>query len=186
MSQLSCVVDVANLITTPFSLPWGSSVYANIVAQNVKGYSTQSNAGNGAIIVTIPDPPINLAENEAQRSYSSLGITWSEAAQNGGTDVIDYRVSWAVEGNAFEVLLTTIQPELRVVALTPGTTYQFKVESRNEYGYSDFSETLTLLAAYIPRMPQDVESANSAEKIIIQWNLLSDYGSPITEYKIFV
>jgi hypothetical protein len=186
VSTATCVVDVSYLIAEPFSLPWGSSVYAKIVAENVKGLSTQSNAGNGAVIVTIPDPPINLQENLAQRSVSTLGITWEEAAQNGGTSVIDYRVWRSVSGGAYQVLLTTIQPQLTAVALTPGLYYKFKVESRNQYGYSLESDEIELLCAYIPSVPQDIESTNLNDEVVFQWNLLSDNGSPVTEYKIFI
>lgn len=91
-----CVIAVADLIVAPFSLPWGTSVYAKVIATNVKGDSTESNSGNGAIIVTIPDPPVNLLENVPDRSYSRLGLKWEEAAFNGGTNVIDYRLWRAV------------------------------------------------------------------------------------------
>jgi hypothetical protein len=39
------------------------------------------------------------------------------------------------------------------------------VEARNAYGYSSYSETLTLLAAYVPSVPQDVESTNINDKV---------------------
>ena len=57
---MTCSIPVSVLQSTPYSLTWGSSVYAMITATNVKGYSTSSDAGNGAIIVTIPDAPCNL------------------------------------------------------------------------------------------------------------------------------
>jgi hypothetical protein len=74
IDSLSCVIAVADLTAAPFSLPWGSHVYAVIEAANVKGLSEQSAEGNGALIRTFPDAPVNLREDETQRSYSSLGI----------------------------------------------------------------------------------------------------------------
>jgi hypothetical protein len=56
----TCTIPVATLRTTPYSLPWGSSVYAKAIAINLYGDSDQSDAGNGAIIITTPDAPINL------------------------------------------------------------------------------------------------------------------------------
>ena len=44
------------------------------MATNVKGNSTQSNAGNGAIIVTVPDPPISLSEVLTVKTSTSIGI----------------------------------------------------------------------------------------------------------------
>jgi hypothetical protein len=49
------------LIITPYWLPWGSQIYATVAAINVVGSSAQSAAGDGAIILTIPDAPLNLA-----------------------------------------------------------------------------------------------------------------------------
>lgn len=43
-----------------------------------------------------------------------------------------------------------------VTSLTSGTTYEFKIEALNEYGYSAYSSTLNLLAAYIPEVPTSV------------------------------
>ena len=54
---MSCSIPVSVLQSSPYSLTWGSSVYAKIIATNIKGNSALSNSGNGAIIVTNPDPP---------------------------------------------------------------------------------------------------------------------------------
>jgi hypothetical protein len=69
VSNMFCSIPVLVLQSSPYSLTWGSSVYAMITATNVKGNST-SDAGNGAIIVTIPDAPLNLADDSAITSSS--------------------------------------------------------------------------------------------------------------------
>ncbi len=50
-----CTIPVTALRASPFSLAWGTSVYAKIVAKNVYGSSLESSAGNGALITTTPD-----------------------------------------------------------------------------------------------------------------------------------
>lgn len=72
----TCTIPVLTLISSPYSLPWGSSVYAKVIALNIYGDSSQSDEGNGAVIVTIPDAPITLDEDESQRTKSVLAITW--------------------------------------------------------------------------------------------------------------
>ena len=37
--SLTCTVPVTTLVTTPFSIAWGNSVYAKVVALNVYGPS---------------------------------------------------------------------------------------------------------------------------------------------------
>jgi len=63
----ACTIPISVLKATPFSIDWGRSIFARITATNVYGNSVVSPAGNGAIILTVPDAPTNLANN--------LGIT---------------------------------------------------------------------------------------------------------------
>lgn len=42
---------------------YGDSIYAKFVASNIYGVSPESNSGNGATVVVVPDPPINLVKN---------------------------------------------------------------------------------------------------------------------------
>ena len=81
-------------MSPPFSLDWGSSVWAKVVAYNAYGDSQESDIGNGATIFTMPDPPIQLQEVVAERSASSISISWAEGFNNGGADILDYRVNY--------------------------------------------------------------------------------------------
>jgi hypothetical protein len=90
IAALSCSIPASVLNISPYSLAWGTSVFAKVRATNEKGASTESNAGNGAIIYTKPDKPVSLLENTSHRTATTLAITWSAGATNGGTAVIDY------------------------------------------------------------------------------------------------
>lgn len=92
----SCTIPVTVFRSTPFDLPWGSSIWAKVIATNLYGDSAQSEEGNGALISTTPDAPINLAEDYILRTKSTLGITWEDAEFTGGIDIIDYRI-WIAE-----------------------------------------------------------------------------------------
>lgn len=76
-TDTTCTIPVTSLRDSPFSLSWGTSIYAKVVATNVYGSSRVSNEGNGAIITTTPDSPLNLAEDTSRRTKSTLGLTWS-------------------------------------------------------------------------------------------------------------
>lgn len=71
---------------------WGSKVYAKIIVSNIIGSSPVSDAGNGAIIRNGPTYPLNLAENRDQTTSYSVGLVWGDVADDGGSQVIDYRV----------------------------------------------------------------------------------------------
>jgi hypothetical protein len=71
---------------------------------------------------------------------------------DGGSDVIDYRVSFKeVIAQDYQIfaagILTT---SITVTGLTPGVIYLFRVESRNIVNFSSYSVPITELAAQIP------------------------------------
>jgi len=57
-------------------LNWGSSISAKVIAYNYYGYSNESQIGNGAVILTYPDAPINIVEITSARSASSITFAW--------------------------------------------------------------------------------------------------------------
>jgi hypothetical protein len=48
-------------MAAPFSHPWGASISARVIATNIVGSAVASQVGNGAVILTNPDPPKSLA-----------------------------------------------------------------------------------------------------------------------------
>ena len=71
---MSCSVSIASLRLSPFNLPWGSDVYAIVSATNVYGTSALSTPGNGAVILTVPDAPVNLSELKTDKSPTTIGL----------------------------------------------------------------------------------------------------------------
>ena len=63
ISQKSCTIPASILHTSPYSLAWGTEVYAKVSASNIYGNSGLSLVGNGGILVSVPDAPVNLDEN---------------------------------------------------------------------------------------------------------------------------
>jgi hypothetical protein len=60
MAATSCTFAILVLKAEPYSQPWGVEIYARVTAINVYGSSLTSDAGNNAIILTVPDKPVNL------------------------------------------------------------------------------------------------------------------------------
>ncbi len=77
----------------PFFLDWGTSVFAKVIATNIVSNSLTSPAGNGAIILTAPDAPINLANVISQSLAEQITLSWSAGISSGGSPIIDYRIS---------------------------------------------------------------------------------------------
>lgn len=57
MSTTSCTVPISVLQSAPYNLSWGAAVHATVLATNVVGSSVASASGNGAVILTNPEPP---------------------------------------------------------------------------------------------------------------------------------
>ena len=63
ISEAKCTLPISEIRATPYNLEWGSSVFAKVSATNLVGDSSYSTSGNGAVLITTPDAPINLANN---------------------------------------------------------------------------------------------------------------------------
>jgi hypothetical protein len=104
------------------------------------GYSQESSVGNGAVILTYPDPPINLVETVSERSASSISFTWSNGVADGGTPVLDYRITYDQSTGDYVILSSGVHStSFTAIGLKTGNTYKFRVESRNKFGYSGYS-----------------------------------------------
>ena len=90
--ETTCVVPVAAVRASPFSLDWGSSVFVRVSAINVYGLSDASSEGNGAVIVTKPDPPTGVSEVIAERTGDTITLTWTAPVFTGGDAIIDYNI----------------------------------------------------------------------------------------------
>jgi len=107
------------------------------------GYSQESPVGNGAVILTYPDPPINVSEVVKARSATSISLTWANGLTDGGAPVLDYRITFDQSSGDFIVLASNLNKALfTATGLNSGKVYKFKVESRNIYGYSAFSQVI--------------------------------------------
>ena len=162
-------------------------MYVRISAINIYGSSIESLEGNGAIITTTPDAPTDLIEATEQRTKSTLGLSWTAPAFTGGAVIDEYRVSYAEQGGAFSVLESSVVgTSYLATGLTAGSIYEFKLEAKNSYSYSAFSETLSLLCAFVPDPPMTVVTVNTNEVVTVAWSEPVSNGSPVTAYKILV
>lgn len=94
VQNTECTVALSKLTAAPFLLLKGYSINIRVIATNAYGDSLTSDSGNGAVIVLVPDPPINLANDPSITRDNVIGLVWEEAADNGGESVIDYRITY--------------------------------------------------------------------------------------------
>ena len=100
---------------------------------------------------------------------------------------MDYRVSIAETGQPYQSVAESVTSRNYLATdLTPGLTYNFFVEARNEYGYSVASEVFSMLCAYKPEAVDRVSTFNEDDQLIVHWSSPVTNGSPITSYIVSV
>jgi len=72
---------------------------------------------------------------------------------NGVSTIIEYRINIAELAASFSMLATSSATSYVAINLNAGTTYQFKIEARNQHGFSSYSEILTILCGSNPWPP---------------------------------
>lgn len=70
------------------------------------------------------------------------------------------------------------------VPLTAGLEYTFKVQARSLFGFSDFSDEVTILAAQIPEVPTAPITTVVDRDVHITWIEPNDMGSAISGYRV--
>jgi hypothetical protein len=137
--------------------------------------------------LTNPDAPVNFIEVYADRTAHSLGLTWTLAAFNGGTPVIDYTISVAKNFGTVQVLKSgNLATNYVASSLEAGATYDFWVQSRNSFGLSTYSAQLQLVAGFKPEIPAPPTTTVIANNVIIKWVAPTTNGATITSYRISI
>jgi hypothetical protein len=101
--------------------------------------------------------------------------------------VIDYRI-WFKSTGSYAVLATGVTTLTYTASgLTTGTTYTFKVQARNNQGYSNSSPELTVLTAAVPSMPTAPTTEfilSTPDYVKITWTAPAANGAAISAYTI--
>jgi hypothetical protein len=121
----------------------GDAYTFTVTATNAVGTGAASTPSNSVTLSTQPSAPLNLA---AAVEESSIGLSWSPPASDGGTPVTNYVVeyelttggTWSVFANGVSTSTTAI-----VTGLSDRTSYNFEVSAVNAIGQSSPSEPVT-------------------------------------------
>jgi hypothetical protein len=130
-------------------LVWGDTVYAKVSATNVKGTSLVSLVGSGGNVADSPDIPISFAST-ASTSATLIGLSWSPGPTWYGLDVQDYAVSYDKglgDGSVHLLEDGIIETAYTFTPVVQGNTYVFYIQSRSDYGFSSYSDPISIVAA---------------------------------------
>ena len=125
-----------------------------VEARNAFGFSI---AFSNEVVVRaakIPDPPMNLANDPSVTAAGVLGFSWTLGLYNGGSPIIDYRISYRKDAEAFAYLASGVTATTyQAGSFLTNALYTIKIESRNLIGYSTFSTEIVIRSAARPTPP---------------------------------
>jgi hypothetical protein len=138
----------------------------------------------------IPSAPQSISKVAA--TASSITVSWTAPADNGGTSITGYKVYYngggssttftevaTVAGSVFEYTHASLSP--------PGDTFAYKVSAVNYIGEGPQSNSVSIVAATVPDAPATpVRTGSTLTSISISWSAPANGGSPILNYKLFM
>lgn len=137
--------------------------------------------------MTNPDTPLSLLEVILAKTATSITIEWSEGVANGGTEVLDYTVYRLEQEQTDQVLIDGVATTSHIATgLTTGYYYTFKVRARNSFGFSDYTETLTILCAEEPATPAAPTTRRENDNIVVEWTEPANNGAALSSYTVFI
>lgn len=184
----------ANTSTTRLITPLSSSTayYFQIAAKNSIGYGSFSSVfgpvTTGAT-PTVPETP--TAVSASNPTSSSLDVSWTAPANNGGATIIDYKIEKSTDGITWVSAATGAASGHTVTGLSASTSYYFRVAARNSVGYGPFSDSSTVVSTsaapapsgpaptviyppQIVKLNKDKVCARGDDKLVIHGNNLDN------------
>jgi hypothetical protein len=158
VSTLSCSIPMTAFWVSPLILVYNDPVVVQVRAHNERGWSTYSAAfGAGTpIIQTVPETMPDIVSGAATTN-AQIELTWTPQtlAQSHGSAVISYNIYWDQGLGVYQELIGESSdylgsPSYIISILTQGISYSFKIRSKNEWGWGQFSTPVSILAALAP------------------------------------
>lgn len=144
-----------------------TTYHYRVRAQNTIGPSDYSNVASATTLNGPPAAPTGLDATAV--SSSRIDLTWTDNANNED----GFEIEWSTDNFTTS---TTIEVGEDVVSyqhtgLTPGTSYSYRVRSRNSIAASDFSNTDSAMTSQVaPSAPSGLDAtAASAFAIDLSW-----------------
>jgi hypothetical protein len=133
--------------------------------------------------------PIRNPAAEAGPGTGEVTLTWTKPIRTCGT-IRGYRIYRAPAGGSYTQIAEVLAP-IRTYTdsgLSNGTTYNYRVRARNDYGTSYYTKSLSVTTFAKPSAPRSPNAApgDAVGRIEVTWSApSSDGGSPITEYRVY-
>ena len=189
-SATPVATNVSALSFTNTGLTNGTTYYYQVAAINSAGLSPRSSqafATPQIVQATVPTAPTGVA---AVGGSSSVALSWSTPASNGGSPITGYnlyRGTTAGAESATPVATNVKATSFTDTGLTNGATYYYKVAAVNAVGTSPSSgEASATPQASVPSAPVGLVASGGNGLVALSWTApTSDGGSGLIGYNVY-
>lgn len=164
----------------------GTTYTYRVAAITSYGLGAWSTPSSPVMPMTVPTAPTALA---GVRGDSSVALTWTAPADNGGaaiTDcVVEFRLTTSATWSTFAHAPTSASA-ITVTGLTNGESYEFRVRAVNAAGNSPLSNVAgALVPMTTASAPQNLVGTFGDSKVTLAWQTpASNGGGVISDYLI--
>jgi titin len=163
----------------------GTSYTFQVAATNAVGTGTYSSSSAALTPRTTPTTPTAVSGTFGD---SSVSLTWSAPASNGGSEITDYMIQSSSDGGSTWTTFadgTSTAASTTVTGLTNGTAYTFRVAAMNAVGNSSYSTASTAVTPRAtPGAPAAVAGVAGNTSASLTWSAPASNGAAITDYSI--
>ena len=178
-TNLANAFVVGNVLTVAGDLPRGR-YYARVRAANNSGASAESNE----MFFKIGRNLVSPRGFTVRWVGTTAVLSWTAPAADGAME--DRPTSYVLEAGtrpgASDVATVSVGSATRFEANVPSGTHYVRVRAVNDYGDSEPTEDLMLVAPGAPRAPTNLASPGSGSTVNLQWTAPS--GAAVTGYLI--
>lgn len=144
---------------------------------------TRERETTGSISVAVsdkPDAPL-LSAVSTKPQDGRIDLSWTPGSAN-GSPITEYKVTW--NGPRSGERSCGAATSCTIDGLSNGKTYTFKVQAKNEVGWSKASNAVEGTPDKLPDAPTDVNIEGGEHSITVTWKAPSGNFSSIDNYRV--
>ena len=161
----------------------GTAYTFRVAATTAAGTGAASAASAAITPRTVPGAPTGVSGTARD---SSVDLTWTAPASNGGSAVTGYTVTPYIGASAqTPQTFSSTATAQTITGLANGTTYTFRVKATNAAGSgTDSTASATVTPAAVPGAPTGVSGTPGDGQVDLSWTAPATNGSAITGYTV--
>ena len=156
----------------------------NKVIVNVRdATNTKEREVTGIISISVmdkPDAPL-LSPIAGDPQDGAVNLSWTAGSSN-GSPISEYKMTWSGDGSGEKSCgsVTSCQ----ITGLKNGKTYSFKVQAKNEIGWSKESNGVEGTPDKLPDAPTDVKAEAGKNTVVVTWKAPEGNFSAVDGYEV--